>query len=57
MKEIDYTKSDARIKQACIDAYNELELPKVFTYVDLTIREKLLLKKTIRYAQNILERV
>lgn len=56
-KEINYDKSDARIKQACIDAFNELEIPNISTYVPLTIRQQLEIKKTIRYVNNILNRV
>lgn len=57
MREIDYTKSDERIKKVCKEAFNELKLPEYSTYRPLTIRQRIKLNTAIIYTNKILTRI
>lgn len=61
MRQIDYAKSDARIKKACKDAFHELDIDlwvekDSSTLKKLTVRQKLQYNRIINKAQSILRR-
>lgn len=61
MKEIDYKKSDARIKKACKDAFDELDIDLwveyySFSFIKLTVRQKIQYNRIIRKAETIIGR-
>lgn len=57
MREINYTKSDDRIKKACQDAFNELRLNDYNFSSKLTIRDRIKLVTILNKAQTILGRL
>lgn len=61
MRQIDFAKSDYRIKKACKDAFDELDIDlwvekDSSTLTKLTVRQKLQYNRIIRTAKTIIGR-